>query len=70
MTSKKETIAAALADAPDVCRKLDQMLREPCDKAFVLCEYRDCVHNAAGRCSIYTIRDPGTEPCSHYRKRN
>ncbi|HEY5975513.1 MAG TPA: hypothetical protein VIU41_12290 [Geobacteraceae bacterium] len=70
MTRKREILAAALADSPDLCRKLDQMLRDPGDAAYVVCEYDDCVHNVAGRCSIYAIRDRGTEPCSQYRKRN
>ena len=70
MTRKKEIVAAALAAAPELCDKLDQVLREPGDKAYLLCEFDDCVHYVAGRCSIYAVRDRGAEPCSQYRQRN
>ena len=71
MKRKIEIIAAAAGREPAVARKLDQLLDHPDDRAFVICEHMDCLHNREGKCTIYAIRPAAGEgPCAKYRRRN
>ena len=74
MKKRNETIAAAVGQDPDVARQLDQLLQHPDDRAFLVCERTECLHNSAGRCTIYAIRDQrpagDDKPCPEYRQRN
>ncbi len=67
MDKKTEQAAAAAGKTPGVVEKLDQLLTGPNDRAFVVCSFRDCIHNTNGECSIYTMFDvPPMKPCDKY----
>jgi hypothetical protein len=70
MVDKRERFAAATGKNPELADKLDRILTGPDDRAFILCTYRECTHNAKGECMIYTVLDvprmkPGV-PCDSY----
>ena len=70
MDDKMEQIAATAGKDPALRDKLEQILTSPNDRAFLVCTYLDCKHNAKGECTIYTVMDvprmkPGA-PCDRY----
>ena len=70
MDDKMEQIAATAGKDPALTDKLEQILTGPNDRAFLVCTYLNCKHNAKGECTIYTVMDvprmkPGA-PCDRY----
>ncbi|MBI1922434.1 MAG: hypothetical protein HYS23_15285 [Geobacter sp.] len=73
MDSKLDQIAISIGSDPDVAERLDKVLQNPRDRAWIICSFRDCVNNIKGECTIYTVasppaREPG-KPCSSFEKR-
>ena len=74
MNDKLERKVAAASRDAALVDKLDRILAGPNDRAFLVCVYRDCVHNDKEECSIYTVLDvpqmkPGA-PCDRFQTNN
>ena len=70
MDEKLKEVAGRLSDNAELVDELERRLREPGDRAYLVCEFRDCRHNVKGRCAIYMVTDPperhGNGPCASY----
>lgn len=73
MDSKLEQVAVTIASDPDVAERLDKVLQNPHDRAWIVCSFRNCANNTKGECTIYTMtaspeREAG-KPCSSFETR-
>ena len=70
MNNKIEQIASATGKDSALADKLEQILSGPNDRAFLVCTYLDCTHNAKGECTIFTVMDvprmKPAAPCDNY----
>jgi hypothetical protein len=70
MDEKMVQVAVAIGENSDLVDKLEQMLQNPGDRAYLVCDFHDCRHNRQGRCSVYTVTNPpersGKGPCASY----
>ncbi len=70
MDDELKEMAARLGDNPGLVDELDRRLREPGDRAYLVCEYDDCRHHVKGRCTIFMVTNPperrGNGPCASY----
>jgi hypothetical protein len=55
---KKQMVALAIAKNQQVVDTLDQVLRHPGDRAYVVCTISDCRHIDQGKCKIFTVASP------------
>lgn len=62
-----DKVAVALSDNSELVDKLEEMLQEPRDRAYVVCQFLDCRHNVKGHCTVYLVTNPperhGNGPC-------
>jgi hypothetical protein len=70
MNEKLKEVAATLGDNRELVDELERRLREPGDRAYLVCEYLDCHNNVKGRCTIHIVTNPperpGNGPCASY----
>ncbi|MBJ6727420.1 hypothetical protein [Geomesophilobacter sediminis] len=73
MDPKMERTAAAVGKNEEIADALDELLKGPNDRAFVVCSFDDCKSNITGRCTVYTIQNVPrmrtTGPCEGYEAR-
>lgn len=55
---KKQLVALAIAKNQQVVDTLDQVLRNPGDRAYVVCTATSCRHYERGHCKIFTVASP------------
>lgn len=72
MGKKLIDVAVGLGRQPELTERLDQLLKNPADRAYLLCSYDDCRNYRGGHCSIFMVTDPppeaGIGPCASYRQ--
>jgi len=67
---KRLEMAAAIGDSNELVDKLEEMLQRPGDRAYVVCDFRECRNNRQGRCTVYLVTNlperSGEGPCVSY----
>ncbi len=70
MDEKLKELATRIGDNHELVDELERRLQKPGDRAYLVCEFLDCRHNAKGRCTIFMVTDPpertGNGPCASY----
>lgn len=70
MDDELKNVAAVAGSNADVVEKLDQLLQNPNDRAYVVCSLLDCRLNTKGHCTIYAVLGVQPmktgQPCDKY----